>query len=152
MWVVEKTVVLRAVPSAEVYRLKLRDYHGTDTHLGPTTVTGATELRAGKGKIRGWVSKQWHGAPVLCIMNAMRVIGDLAATKEVFIILTELIKWWGREPWTEASGGEDDGSDEDSQDNSYANITHSLPISSIRSAKSPNLTIKPNPQQAVYIR
>ncbi|KAF8415978.1 hypothetical protein EV426DRAFT_578943 [Tirmania nivea] len=144
VWTAEKKAVSRTVPSAEEYRLRcqaisgrtggglrcdygglynvyyIRDYHATDPHLLPTAFVGAVQLRTGTGKTaKGWASKQWHGAPVLCILSAGRAIGDLAAIKGVFVTLSELIKMWSREPWTENEDEDGDDSDQGGQDNSH---------------------------------
>jgi len=143
VWTAEKRAVPRTVPSGEEYRLRcqaisgragsgircdygglynayyIRDYHATDPHLRPSASVGAVQLHAGTGKTaKGWVPKQWHGAPVLCIISAGRAIGDLAAMKGVFVVLTELMKLWSREPWTENEDGDGDDSDRNQQDNS----------------------------------
>ena len=132
VWTTEKR------PSAEEYRLRcqstagqaggggcdygglydvfyIRDYHGKDPQLYPE---GAVKLHIGTGKtLRGWVSKQWHGAPVLCILNASRAIGNLAVVKGIFMMM-ELIKMWSREPWTENGDESDDDRDQEGQDKS----------------------------------
>ncbi|RPB19069.1 hypothetical protein L211DRAFT_853531 [Terfezia boudieri ATCC MYA-4762] len=134
VWMAKKKAVVRTVPSAELYRVRcqaqaisgqvesgdscdygglydayyIRDYHGAVPHLRPPGV----QLRTGTGRTpKGWVSKQWHGAPALCILGAGRAIGDCEATQGVFLKLNELLGMWGREPWTENDemGKVDDG-------------------------------------------